>query len=440
MQPNTDARIAQLLSRAVRVSMFVYGDVLHDSRVLREAGTLASAGFQVTVVARPSDTTSSIGRTTRRDGFDVLEVPIPGGWRRPWRIFGAPLRWLARLIDRVRPGHRVAETLTWLVIRRFGVDGWARAAGVAAPAPDIAHGHDLTGLAAAVDAGRRRRALVVYDSHEIALESGGYVLRPGWIRRRLANRERGWIDECTALVTVNEAILAELRTRYRLPATSIAVHNCPPRWDPPLQRDDRLRAAAGCPAEAPLAVYHGSFAPHRGLDELAAALLEPGLEAVHAVYLGFGRELAHLERLAAEPRFGGRLHVVAPVAPADLVPWLSGADVAVMPIQPNTLNHVLSTPNKLFEALAAGVPIVASDFPAMRSILLGNPAGPLGAVCDPADPAAIAAAIRDILGFEAAARADLRQRCLAAAHDRWNWETEGAKLVAVYRDLAGVGA
>ena len=425
---------------AVRVSMFVYGDVTHDSRVLREAETLASGGFAVTVVARPSDTASTIGRTTRRDGFDVLEVPIPGGWRRPWRILGAPLRLAARLIDRVRPGHRFAENLTWLVIRRFAVDGWARAARAAAPTPDIAHGHDLTGLAAAVDAGRRHRATVVYDSHEIALESGGYVLRPGWVRRRLADRERTWIDACTALVTVNEAILAELGTRYRLPATSIAVHNCPPRWDPPPQRDERLRTAAGCAPKAPLAVYHGSFAPHRGLDELAAALLEPGLEAVHAVYLGFGRELARLERLAGEPRFGGRIHVLPPVSPADLVPWLSGADVAVMPIQPNTLNHVLSTPNKLFEALAAGVPVVASDFPAMRSIVLENPAGPLGAVCDPADPAAIAATIRDIIGLEAGARADLRQRCLAAAHDRWNWETEGAKLVALYRGLAGVGA
>jgi glycosyltransferase involved in cell wall biosynthesis len=54
--------------------------------------------------------------------------------------------------------------------------------------------------------------------------------------------------------------------------------------------------------------------------------------------------------------------------------------------QPAGMNEVLSTPNKLFESIAAGVPVVTSDFPERRAIVLNPALGPLGAVCDPTDP------------------------------------------------------
>jgi glycosyltransferase involved in cell wall biosynthesis len=96
----------------------------------------------------------------------------------------------------------------------------------------------------------------------------------------------------------------------------------------------------------------------------------------------------------------------------------------------------LSTPNKLFESLAVGLPVVSSDFPERRSIVMDDPDGPLGALCEPTDIGSIAAAIRSILDLAPVERADLRARCLRAAHERWNWETESAKLVALYASLA----
>ena len=68
--------------------------------------------------------------------------------------------------------------------------------------------------------------------------------------------------------------------------------------------------------------------------------------------------------------------------------------------------------------------------------MLEDPNGPLGAVCDPADPVSIAAAIRSILDHGPDEREALRARCLRAAHERWNWETESAGLVALYDSLA----
>jgi glycosyltransferase involved in cell wall biosynthesis len=105
--------------------------------------------------------------------------------------------------------------------------------------------------------------------------------------------------------------------------------------------------------------------------------------------------------------------------------------------QPVSRNERLSTPNKLFECFGAGVPVVSSDFPLRRRIVIEDPDGPLGAVCDPTDPDAIAAALREVLDRPAEAAADLRRRVLRAAHARWTWERQVPVLLGVYGRLTG---
>jgi glycosyltransferase involved in cell wall biosynthesis len=457
-----------------RVVMFVYNDVRNDARVLREAATLAAAGHRVTVIGRPTDVRSMIGGREDRDGFDIVRVPLPWRWRIwwgwikwPWGMRGWAVRrtranarsplgwlkivgiWLAMLLSipwmlirlpfhlrarsrRTPPG---GSTPDFVVRWRYVIEGWARQAAIAAPAADVYHGHDLTALSAAIDAQTRNGGQVVYDSHEIYLESGANVHRPGWVRRWLVRKEARWIARCAALVTVNQPLAEELGRRYH-PSRTVVVHNAPARWDPPAERPDLIRSVTGIPPGEPIALYHGGFSLHRGLEELAAAILEPGLERVHAVYLGYGGQRKMLDRMAADPTYGGRVHVIDAVPPDELLPWVASADVAVMPIQPSTLNHRLSTPNKLFEGLAAGLPVAVSDFPAMREIVLDDPDAPLGAVCRPDDPADVARAIRSIIDLSPAEYADLRRRCLRAAHERWNWETESGHLVGLYEELA----
>ena len=455
--------------------MFVYNDVSRDSRVLREAQSLAEAGLRVTVIGRPRSPDERSVTREERDGFSILLVPMPHVWRTWWYRFRKPWRmrgWIGRrfmvALRRGPPGWPKAvafvgiaigtvvlsairlpfiaisggldqtkhdSTFDWLIRWRFGVLGWAGTAAAAAPEADVYHGHDLTGLPAAVRARERHGGLVVYDSHESFMDSGSNDTRPRWAKAILRRYERQLASQAAALVTVNRSIGELLGSRFRL-SRVVVVYNAPARWEPPAEPPDLLRQAAGLAPGTPIALYHGAFSPHRGLEELADALLVPGMEAVHAVYLGYGSLEAALRELAEDPRYGGRLHVLKAVPPDVLPAWVASADVGVMAIQASTLNHRLSSPNKLFESIATGLPVVVSDFVEMRRIVLDDPDGPLGAVCDPADPASIAAAIRSILDLGPAERADLRARCLRAAHDRWNWETESAKLVALYASLA----
>jgi glycosyltransferase involved in cell wall biosynthesis len=237
-------------------------------------------------------------------------------------------------------------------------------------------------------------------------------------------------------VAVNDAIGGELTRRYGV-RRIVVVDNCPPRWTPPAAPTDRLRELTGVPPDAPLALYHGRFALHRGIEQLADALLEPGLEHVHAVFLGYGWAQRFVQQRMPDPRYGGRLHLVPAVPPGELLDLIATADLEVMAIQPSTLNHRLATGNKLFEALAVGVPVVASDHPGKRLVLGGIGDGPLGELCDPTDVRDVARAMRAILSLSPEERTALRERCRRAASERWNWEVESAKLVALYDELAG---
>jgi glycosyltransferase involved in cell wall biosynthesis len=313
---------------------------------------------------------------------------------------------------------------------------WGSDAAALAPRANVWHAHDLTAMPAAIEARRRHGGQIVYDSHELFLESGTHIAHASWARRLLARLERRWANQAAAVVAVNDAIGGELVRRYGL-RRIVVVDNCPPRWRPPAVRVDRLRETLGLPPTTPIALYHGRFAPHRGLEQLADAILEPGLEHVHAVYLGYGQSEPVVEGFRADPRFGGRVHLVPAVAPEVLLEWLATADLEVMAIQPSTLNHRLATGNKLFEALAVGVPVVASDHPGKRLVVQGIGDGPLGELCDPTDVRDVARAMRAILSLSDDDRSALRARCLRAANERWNWEVESAKLVALYEEIQG---
>src|SRR5258708_818331 len=91
----------------------------------------------------------------------------------------------------------------------------------------------------------------------------------------------------------------------------------------------RLGAPArpGARGDEAIVVYRGGFQQERGLDGLAEAILTPGLETATLVYLGFGPEQEALERLAAESRFGGRIHVLPAVPSEELLDWVADADV-----------------------------------------------------------------------------------------------------------------
>lgn len=396
-------------ARPQRLAIVVPTTAEHDSRSARIAGSLAARGHQVTIHARAGR--DAPPGETQVDGYRIVRVATG-----PTRALPLP----ARIIDRA------------LATSRQG-----RAAARRDPGADLYHGMAYMGIPVALRLASRTGAPAVYDVRDLYADARSLARLPAPARHLMVARERRWVRRADAVITVNDALADVLAGRFGIPRPAVVV-NCPPRWEPAGDRPRRFHAALGLPASARIILYHGGLEPERGIEQLLAAV--PSLPAgAHVVLLGYGRLRPAIEaRIGADDAVRDRVHLLDAVPPADLADWVASADVAVVAIQPTTLNHRLSTPNKLFEALGAGVPVVASDFPGMRAIVVGDPGGALGAVCDPTDPAALAAAVRDILARDETAGADLRARCLAAAHERYTWEAQLQVLLGVYSRLTGV--
>lgn len=405
----------------VRVGMALYGDLTYDSRVRREARTLARAGYDISLVclaneSRATDLPENVKVLVHRP---TLTPVLPG----------SPNPFAEGPRDRI---SAAARSMRWLRAYGRNLRAWGRAAVAMCGPVDIWHAHDLTGLAAIAPVANKT-ALIVYDSHELFLDNETALRLPRPARTLLRAYERRLVSRVSAVVTVNDGFAGVLRQQYK-PRRIVVVHNCPDRWSPPPARADLIRGAAAIPGSAHVILYHGVLSQDRGIEQLMDALLLPGLEEAHLVLLGYGVKRDAFVATAGQPPWRGRVHVLDPVPPASLLSWVASADVGGVLHPASRLDH-LKTPNKIFECLAAGIPVVASDFPAMRRIVIDDPSGVLGVVCDPSRVEEIAAALRSVLDLDGAATESIRARCFAAAQNRWNWEVESAGLTELYGEL-----
>jgi glycosyltransferase involved in cell wall biosynthesis len=411
-----------------------------DSRAWRIASTLASRGHRVTVIARLAAGLAE--EEMHPAGYRIVRAPVSAtdGLPGPARRLAAR-RWTVRPPgrDARTPGSGLAQRarLAALTVARLArnvleVRSQRLAARRLAPDADLVHAMAYMGIPIGLDLGRRDAAPVVYDARDIYVDAANLARLPGPMRRLFAAVERRSARRSSRVVTVNEPYAEVMERRFGVPRPLI-VMNCSYRRDLPTVPQRLIHERLGLDPTTRVVLYHGGFSPDRGIEQLIEAL--PSFpERTVLVLLGYGSLEAELERRAAEPGLAGRLFVLPAVAPTELLNWVGSADVVAMPIQPTTLNHRLTTPNKLFEAMAAGVPVVAADLPGMAGIVRDTGCGLL---CDPTSPHAIAAAVRDILDAPDEEREAYRERAIAAAHGRYSWEAQVELLLAEYGRLTG---
>ena len=322
-----------------------------------------------------------------------------------------------------RPGLQAAlvpwrVSHRWLDHRKYvrGAVGEARRA----PA-DLWICHDLSTLAAGVAAQRELGGALLYDSHELWLDRSRV---PGEIppeRWRWQRMERALIGRADVTMTVCDSIADTLAERYGI-ARPAVVRNVPERPADDSTRD--LRARAGIENDRPLILHLGGQMRGRGLETLIAAM--PALPACELVLLGSAGPgvRAELDALAGRLGVADRVHFAASVPVTEVLGYARSADVGVAPIQNEGLNHLYSLPNKLFEYLHAGLPVVTSDFPEMARVVTDHDVGETFAAEDAED---LARAIRAVLQKDRHARLSDNAR---AAAKQLSWEHERTRFLA----------
>jgi glycosyltransferase involved in cell wall biosynthesis len=346
----------------------------------------------------------------------------------PERVVRCPFR-VARRIQRqaVRTVKQWRHVLQVFPLRPMA---WARSLDEYAEAADVWHGMWAGSLPALERMRARHGGRTIYDSRDVYMLSREFS-RLGWpLRPALAGLERRWAQSADRVLTVNDSYADLLVGGLRVPRPPV-VMNCAEIWIPSDPPPDLIRDATGIPAATPIALYQGQLMSERGIEQTMDAILEVP-DAV-LVLLGFGDWAQRFRAQSEAPPYRGRVIVMPAVTPAELIDWTASSDVMVMAIQPTTVNHRFTTPQKLFEAIAAGVPVVASDLPGMATIVRESGVGEL---CDPTSPESIAAAIRRIIDRPPDARAALRAHVLEVARARYNWDAQLSTLFGLYGELA----
>ena len=183
----------------------------------------------------------------------------------------------------------------------------------------------------------------------------------------------------------------------------------------------------------PIVLHTGALREGRGLRPLVRAMgaLPAGLEAT-LVLLGSGPMQAELEALAREA--GARVVVAPPVPPPDVPRFAAGATVGAVPLDGDALNLRLAVPNKVLEYVAAGLPVVATDLPGLRGVLVGDGSRPpAGLLVPPGDVAALAEALRKVL-FDEALRSRLRSG-IPGARAAYSADEARTRFLAAYARL-----
>lgn len=473
----------------MKIYMFVYNNCKYDARVLKEAKTLASLGYDVSVIALLDNITTPY---EERDGFKIIRVPKnPIHYRIRWgikrligivriffkriikdtqtiiKILFLPLKIILNLIfcifAKVAYKHANAESAL-RVYRQLGganssfwhriissllviacslrsifmkllktlhkplsfLDYYWRCFKITRKDPaDIYHAHDLHTLPIAYFMKSLNGRGVVYDSHELYTETSSLSFLDRMISKTL---ERHLIRHVNSVITVNKSIADELSRRYQIRTPAI-VMNCPPtRSQARTPKGNTLRNELDLDQNIPIILYHGGYAPNRGLKNLilSAQYLKKG----KIVLMGWGKIEGELKDLVITRSLMDKVYFIGPVPQDVLINYITSADIGVIPYQFVGLNNYYTTPNKLFEYMAAGIPVVGSNFPELKRIIDGCG---LGATFNPEDPKDIAGTINYVL-VDSDKYMVMKENAVKASKI-YNWEEESKKLAGVYELL-----
>lgn len=364
-----------------RIAVLVSNDLNHDQRVLKTCQTLQNTGWLPHLVGR------------EMPGSKQLNVPFQA----------------RRLRLAFHRGAGFYAALQWGMLRalsRMKIDAiWA---------------NDLDTLLPAYLLARWKRIPLVYDSHEYFTEAAGLTGRP--FRRGVWLRlEQFLFPRIPAVITVNEGIAKAYAKRYPHAKAGhpLVVRNMPRKRSATGVAPTDWRAKLDIPSEVPFLILQGAYLDKdRGVVQAVEALRAHA--DWHLVVVGAGEEWEWANRQVAS--FDGRLKVLPKMPFEELVGLTAAADVGLSLDQGVHGNYFMSLPNKLFDYIHAGIPVVASPMPEVASVVN---TWKIGQVIADSSPEGIGAAVQSVLSQE---RRTWSAACSEAA-ESLHWGAEEPQIV-----------
>lgn len=286
--------------------------------------------------------------------------------------------------------------------------------------PARIHCHSLASLPVGVAAKRFTGAKLIYDAHELETERVGLRGAQQWLDRRI---ERYLIRHCDAVICVSDPIADWYAEHYGI-ARPTVIRNIP---DLRTQEDQGgsklLRDRLGLADDDLIFIYQGSLNHGRRIEQYLRIFARASSNR-HLVFMGYG-ELEGKAREAAA-RYPN-IHFHPAVAPHEVLRYTTSADVGLVGVENVCLSYYYALPNKIFEYLLAGLPVVAGKWPELERVVSGYDCGWLHDEDDDA-------LLRVIEGLDREAINEKRAG-VQTARQAFSWEEEEKTLVQLYRDL-----
>lgn len=379
-----------------KIISIVFNEFLNDNRVLNQAISLVEAGFDVTVLA--VSTNSKLPQLEFVSGIRLIRVPL---------FYDKKLIYKLRIIRFLY--HKFLVFFSFIKVLSSNVD--------------IIHCHDLNTLHYGFFAKIFNffKIKLIYDAHEYESERNGLQ---GLSKIFVVVKERFLIRFCDSVITVSETIADEYTRLYGIDRPTVIL-NCPMLREKKILKKNLFRNYFDISNERKIFLYQGYFYPGRGIELVIDAFNQ--LDSSNSVLIFMG-EGPLSENISNHEKYGKSIFI-HPFVPGDtLLDFTSSADYGVAFLEDISLSDRYCLPNKLFEYIAAGLPVIGSSLPELKKFIVENKVG-------------VAASSNDIRGFIEAFKSitsldkhELRNN-IFIARQRFNWSTQEDILIHLYKNL-----
>ncbi len=285
-------------------------------------------------------------------------------------VYGFPAEGLAarESMNEKTEVHRVGKVAKGggLIGKLISFLGWYLAVVLAALRfkPNVVNCHSLSVLPVSWLLAKLNRACLIYEPHELETET----LTMGGRRKAVAKRLEGrLIGAADLVIAVSESIAQRYRQDYG-PREVEVIRNSPPLSEHSMIENSDVvsyRQLFGIPEDDIVFLYQGALEEGRGVRIILDAFAL-GVEGRHVVFMGFG-SLEDEIRERAEALANVHFHL--PVPTVEVLQYTLGADVGIAFLDRSCLNHEYALPNKFFQYLHAGKPVMCTNLIEMGEIV-----------------------------------------------------------------------
>lgn len=366
----------------------VLNDFVNDSRVLKVSTTLVDMSYAVTVVAMHNE------GLQERESFNSVKVDRIKLTTRPW------------------PRSKAIQLFKYLEFLIRAVWRYHRA--------DVVHCNDLSALPIGVIIKiLGKNVKVVYDCHEYETELDSLK---GIEKKAKKVLERCLIPFADQVITVSDSIASEYARLYDVVKPHLVL-NCPVYLEQP--KKNLFRESMGIRSDQRIFLYQGGLSKGRGIELLLEAFSGLKSDKNVLVCMGYGPLEYQIKEKAL---VNNTIYFHPAVKPDVLLNYTSSADFGILFYEDTCLNHRYCSPNKIFEYLMAGLPVLASNLFEMKRLITEENVG-------------IVAEENTIKGFRSAIQASLQQdysiiqNNVFRTRKKYCWEEQEKVLKEVYRPL-----